>query len=91
MTAAEARLHAAFPVYGGVTPAIANATAEDRDNADGQWSAGDFITVSFDMATDRAASAGDKAFVDRLLRIDPPLGTGRGTTGRGGAVRGAGA
>ena len=46
-----------------------------RISFQGQWSAGDFITVSFDMATDRAASAGDKAFVDRLLRIDPPLGT----------------
>jgi hypothetical protein len=29
-------------------------------------SAGDFITLTFDMPTDRAAARGDKAFVDRL-------------------------
>ena len=66
MTEAEARLHAHFPVYGGRTPRIASASVEDTDNADDVWSAGDFITLTFDMPTDRAAARGDKAFVDRL-------------------------
>ena len=74
MTAAEARLHAHFPVYGDITPRIASASVEDTDNADDVWSPGDFLTINFDMPTDRAAWTGDKAFVDRLFRIQPPIG-----------------
>ena len=55
-------------------PRIASASVEDTDNADEVWSAGDFITLTFDMPTDRAAARGDKAFVDRLFRIQPPIG-----------------
>ena len=67
-------MHAHFPVYGDRTPRIASASVEDTDNADDVWSSGDFITLTFDMPTDRAAARGDKAFVDRLFRIQPPIG-----------------
>lgn len=73
-TADEARLHAHFPVYDPRTPRIAAATVEDTDNADDVWSAGDFIKLTFDMPTDLAAARGDRAFVDRLFRIEPPIG-----------------
>ena len=75
MTEDEARVHTHFPVYGTTTPQLVRASVEDTDNKDDTWSPGDFITLTFDMPTNRAAEAGDKAFVDRLFRIEPSIGT----------------
>ena len=75
MTEDEARVHTHFPVYGTTTPQLVRASVEDTDNEDDTWSPGDFITLTFDMPTNRAAEAGDKAFVDRLFRIEPSIGT----------------
>ena len=58
------------------TPSIVSVVAGDFDNGDDVYGVGDTITVRFDKSTDLAANGGAKAFVDRLLRFDPPIGTG---------------
>ena len=71
----EAELRSRFPVFEPITPYIVNVTAEDYDNADSVFGAGDTITVRFNQPTNLGAAAGEKAFVDRLFRFDPPIGT----------------
>ena len=74
-TADEAALRSRFPVYNAITPIIVNVTAEDPDNGDATFGTGDVIRVHFSVRTDRGANKGPKAFVDRLFRFDPPIGT----------------
>ena len=64
----EQKQRSLFPVYDGTIPVIVNITAEDVDNADSVYSAGDVITVHFSGPTDRGARSGGKAYVDRLFR-----------------------
>ena len=60
-----------------VAPKLLSAMADDPDQGDYIYSAGDTVTIAFDRSTDRGggATSGNKAFVDRLLRFDPPIGT----------------
>ena len=71
----ESRLRSLFPVYESTTPNIINVTAEDVDQGDSVYGMGDVLRVTFNMPTDRGAVTGSRAFVDRLLRFDPPIGT----------------
>ena len=70
----EARLRSRFPLYEPVVPEIVNVTAEDPDNGDDVFGAGDVLRVHFAQATNRGANSGGKAFVDRLLAFEPPIG-----------------
>ena len=74
-TDGEALHRSLFPVYDDTTPRIVGASAADVDNGDGVYGAGDIITVHFSMGTDLGAVSGGKAFVDRLLSFEPPIGT----------------
>ena len=73
----------------GITaPTIVRAVVDDPDNADSVFSAGDTLTIIFDMATNRAADAGDgqgeldaaslagdRTLVDELFSFSHPLGS----------------
>ena len=73
-TAAEDAARFTVRVFDEIVPRIVNATAEDYDNADGVYGRGDVLKVVFDLPTDHGAVSGDKAFVDRLFKIEPPIG-----------------
>ena len=62
------------PIHATV-PAIESFLAADPDDGDSAVSIGDTFTITFDAATDRAGGPrqGDRAFVDDMLRFDPPL------------------
>ena len=49
--------------------------------ADGVYGRGDVLKVVFDLPTDHGAVSGDKAFVDRLFKIEPPIGADYSVSG----------
>lgn len=71
----EKKLRSFFPVFDDTMPYIVNVSAEDYDNGDSVYGEGDIITITYNYRTDRGAYMGNKDFVDRLFRFDPPLGT----------------
>ena len=74
-TSEEALQRSVFRVFDDTTPFIVNVSAEDEDNADAVYGAGDIITVTFSHGTDLAAAEGNKGFVDRLFSFEPSIGT----------------
>ena len=56
-------------------PRLLSATADDPDQDDYVYSAGDTVSIAFDRSTDRGggAKSGNKAFVDALFAFSEPL------------------
>eukprot|EP01006_Ploeotia_vitrea_P042220 TRINITY_DN66613_c8_g2_i2.p1 TRINITY_DN66613_c8_g2~~TRINITY_DN66613_c8_g2_i2.p1 ORF type:complete len:2223 (-),score=1257.35 TRINITY_DN66613_c8_g2_i2:319-6339(-) len=55
-------------------PKVVSMVASDPDNGDSTWGAGDIVTITFDVDTNKPA-ANNKTAIDAFITFDPPIGS----------------